>query len=143
DIDECVTTNRSALCQNICTNTLGGYSCTCPRWYYIEVGEDNCTALDVCTVLAVSCGSHSSCVNSLDSEEGYSCVCDSGYRQDGNSCSSAALVHITWVITLVLATTIIFVIGCFFVARHKYLKNKRNEERMMKGDDMGMSVLVD
>ena len=46
-------------------------------------------ALDVCTVLAVSCGSHSSCVNSLDSEEGYSCVCDSGYRQDGNSCSSA------------------------------------------------------
>ena len=37
---------------------------------------------------------------------------------------SSALVHIIWVITLVLATTTIFLIGCFFVARHKYLKNK-------------------
>ncbi|CAI8027301.1 Uromodulin, partial [Geodia barretti] len=125
DTDECATPNRSALCRNICNNTLGGYICTCPRWY-TEVGEDNCTAMDVCTELAVSCGGHSSCVNSPDSEEGYSCVCDSGYRQDGNSCSSAALVHIIWVITLVLATTTIFLIGCFFVARHKYLKNKRD-----------------
>ena len=44
-------------------------------------------AMDVCTELAVSCDGHSSCVNSPDSEEGYRCVCDSGYRQDGNSCS--------------------------------------------------------
>jgi hypothetical protein len=86
DIDECATTNRSALCQNICNNTLGGYNCTCPRWY-TEVGEYNCTAMDVCTELAVNCGGHSSCVNSPDSEEGYRCVCDSGYRQDGTSCS--------------------------------------------------------
>jgi hypothetical protein len=125
DIDECATTNRSALCQNICNNTLGGYNCTCPRWY-TEVGEYNCTAMDVCTELAVNCGGHSSCVNSPDSEEGYRCVCDSGYRQDGTSCSYTALVHIIWVITLVLATTTIFLIGGFFVARHKYLKNKRD-----------------
>ena len=50
--------------------------------------------MDVCTELAVSCGGHSSCVNSPDSEEGYNCVCDSGYRQDGNSCSVIGTVYI-------------------------------------------------
>ena len=44
--------------------------------------------MDVCSELAVSCGHHSSCVNSPDSVEGYRCVCESGYRDTGGgSCS--------------------------------------------------------
>ena len=42
---------------------------------------------DVCSELKVNCSSHSKCRNAPDSEEGYDCVCDSGYERKGNSCS--------------------------------------------------------
>jgi hypothetical protein len=85
--------------------------------------------MDVCTELAVSCGGHSSCVNSPDSEEGYSCVCDSGYRQDGNSCSVIGIVHVYWVGGVVLLLLSLVLIGVFFRLRHKYLQNKHDIEK--------------
>ena len=45
------------------------------------------TALDVCTLLSVKCGAHSECVSSPENEEGYRCVCDSGYEHNDGSCS--------------------------------------------------------
>ena len=43
DIDECASDmDGSALCQYQCTNTEGGYNCSCPQWY-VKDGPHNCT----------------------------------------------------------------------------------------------------
>ena len=44
--------------------------------------------IDVCNDHPdVKCDSHSECMNAPDSEDGYRCICDSGYRRNGSSCS--------------------------------------------------------
>ena len=45
-----------------------------------------CTVMDVCTLLAVDCGSHSQCLNAPEKEEGYRCRCQSGYEQYNDLC---------------------------------------------------------
>ena len=47
----------------------------------------NSLEMDVCSELGVECGGHSKCRNAPDSEDGYECVCDSGYERKGDSCS--------------------------------------------------------
>ena len=54
------------------------------------------TARDVCTELDIKCSPHSSCVNYPDSVEGFRCVCDSGYRQNGKSCTLKGMRWRTW-----------------------------------------------
>jgi hypothetical protein len=127
DIDEC--TEGTSLCQQGCDNTEGGYNCSCRTQWYLPDGQYNCTAMDVCTELAVSCDGHSSCVNSPDSEEGYRCVCDSGYRQDGNSCSVIGIVHVYWVGGVALLILSLVLLGVFFLLRHKYLQNKHDIQK--------------
>ena len=43
DVDACAL-NISG-CSQICTNTMGGYNCSCYSGYYLEVDLMNCTGM--------------------------------------------------------------------------------------------------
>ncbi|XP_028413545.1 uncharacterized protein LOC114536391 [Dendronephthya gigantea] len=80
DLDECC----GKYCHNnaTCTNTPGGYLCTCKRGY--AGNGRNCEDIDECQTTPSQCGSNANCVNTNGS---YICKCESGYEENRNRCS--------------------------------------------------------
>ncbi|XP_059170016.1 mucin-4-like [Physella acuta] len=79
DVNECL----SDVCPvgQVCTNTLGSYTCTCPPGYTMNKNacEDNNECL---SVLTHNCSlSVEDCVNNIGS---YSCMCRDGYARNAN-----------------------------------------------------------
>ncbi|CAL1533923.1 unnamed protein product, partial [Lymnaea stagnalis] len=81
DVDECTTNSTACPNGQICTNTLGSYTCSCPSGY--TKVNDTCKDVDECLdVLTHNCTlSVEDCVNN---QGGYSCACRSGYARKAN-----------------------------------------------------------
>lgn len=75
DIDEC----QSQICEHLCINTHGNYTCVCKDGYQMVGGK--CSDIDECTQRKCEHG----CSNSIGS---YSCYCRQGFTlsEDGHSC---------------------------------------------------------
>ena len=80
DINEC---NNISICDQLCQNTAGSYSCSCFEGYEEEVGG-SCTNINEC--LASPCDSNANCT---DTQGSYTCSCKVGYRGDGFVCKGA------------------------------------------------------
>ncbi|KAL9958956.1 hypothetical protein ACROYT_G036034 [Oculina patagonica] len=87
DIDEC---NSHECREGECTNTIGSFSCDCHEGYAVNK-KQVCVDIDECKSKNNTCAAieHSYCVNVekfLPSDDGYHCLCETGYRQVGRSC---------------------------------------------------------
>ncbi|XP_055948498.1 hemicentin-1-like isoform X2 [Argiope bruennichi] len=78
DINECE--EDIHFCDQICTNTIGNYSCECNTGYYLSSRTD-CSDIDECGSSNPPC-SHT-CVNVPGS---FNCLCPEGYELLNNSC---------------------------------------------------------
>ena len=65
-----------------CTNTLGGYNCTCDDGY--EGDGFNCTNIDECFEQIDDCSEFADCT---DTDGSYNCTCFLGYNGDGFNCT--------------------------------------------------------
>lgn len=52
DINECLLRNGHGPCQDVCTNTMGSYKCSCNslEGTWISKDEHSCEDIDECTV---------------------------------------------------------------------------------------------
>lgn len=82
DIDECHMGTAKCDPNARCTNTIGGYTCTCNHGFY----GDGIKCLDVneCKTGANKCHSNARCENTVG---GYHCSCIPGFSGDGFNCA--------------------------------------------------------
>ncbi|KAJ8038778.1 IgGFc-binding protein [Holothuria leucospilota] len=92
DFDECVAyANRSAMeggpaCQQICQNTLNGFTCSCNSGYNLHPDMYQCIDIDECVLQTDDCSDQADCSNTPGS---YNCTCQDGYfdvNGDGRVC---------------------------------------------------------
>ena len=83
DVDEC--SEGTSGCSQLCTNTIGSYTCTCDNGYQLTNDNHTCTDIDECTVNNNG-GCEQTCHNTNGS---YYCSCLNGYSIDanGHNCS--------------------------------------------------------
>ena len=88
DIDECE--DESTICEGICVNTFGSYTCSCGDGY-VNVNETTCNDVNECMTANGGCSQN--CTNTLGS---YACSCGDGYViangimcNDVNECMTA------------------------------------------------------
>ena len=81
DINECATENGQ--CDQTCTNTVGGYECTCGEGYLLNGDGRACDDVDECAVTNGGC--QQNCTNNVG---GFACSCNAGYtlNADGARC---------------------------------------------------------
>ncbi|XP_035689730.1 protocadherin Fat 4-like [Branchiostoma floridae] len=73
NIDECVQSDTVA-CQVGCSNTLGGYLCTCGTGFFLTSDQVSCQDLDECARNTDNCQQR--CTNTVGS---FVCACNPGY----------------------------------------------------------------
>ena len=78
-MDECAE-NANICGAGSCTDTPGGYTCSCDAGYTFD--GTSCVDVDECSDTPGICG-EGTCSNTGG---GYSCSCDAGYEFDGTSC---------------------------------------------------------
>ena len=86
DVDEC--DEGSDGCAQMCTNTIGSYSCSCRSGYRLASDSHGCTDIDECAEERDGC--NQTCTNTLGS---YSCSCGTGYRLERQLVCSGKSVH--------------------------------------------------
>ena len=79
DIDECLGSPSPCSSDALCTNTWGGYACTCDVGY--EGDGQVCTNIDDCET--APCGEHGTCIDGIDN---FDCVCNDDH--EGALCQS-------------------------------------------------------
>ena len=84
DIDECLLSTSSCSPDAFCTNTMGGYECTCSPGY--EGDGHNCTNIDDCAL--APCGEHGSCIDGLET---FDCLCHHDY--EGALCETPKILR--------------------------------------------------
>ena len=72
DIDEC--SEGISGCDQLCSNTLGSYTCSCYSGY--ELDTDNHTCIDIEECIDDNGGCEHTCVNTIGS---YYCQCNYSY----------------------------------------------------------------
>ncbi|XP_041471621.1 mucin-4-like [Lytechinus variegatus] len=82
DINECEL-SEDACSNGMCTNTDGGFYCTCDKGFELGLGNDSCLDINECLK---DHGCNQTCVNSPGN---YSCSCQPGFVlvDDGVSCN--------------------------------------------------------
>eukprot|EP00049_Salpingoeca_infusionum_P013243 m.247154 g.247154 ORF g.247154 m.247154 type:complete len:1247 (-) comp15390_c0_seq2:449-4189(-) len=79
DVDECSTNNGG--CDQTCTNTDGGFVCSCDAGYTLASDGSTCNDVDECAAASVCTKTHEVCTNTAG---GYTCSCASGYAYGTN-----------------------------------------------------------
>ncbi|XP_078675153.1 uncharacterized protein LOC144913015 isoform X3 [Branchiostoma floridae x Branchiostoma belcheri] len=82
DIDECASGAHSCHPDASCTNTPGGFNCTCMPGY--QGNGQTCTDVDECQSGSHDCSPSAVCTNTAG---GFNCSCPSGYTGDGRTCT--------------------------------------------------------
>ncbi|XP_019638860.1 PREDICTED: uncharacterized protein LOC109480924 isoform X5 [Branchiostoma belcheri] len=82
DIDECASGAHSCHPDAYCTNTPGGFNCTCMPGY--QGNGQTCTDVDECQSGSHDCSPSAVCTNTAG---GFNCSCPSGYTGDGRTCT--------------------------------------------------------
>ena len=72
DIDEC--SEGTSGCNQICSNTLGSYTCSCQDGYELDIDNHTCIDIDEC--IDDNGGCDHTCVNTNGS---YYCLCNDSY----------------------------------------------------------------
>eukprot|EP00794_Sanderia_malayensis_P020653 gene20653-22694_t len=81
DLNECVT--NVSLCNQLCTNFLGGYNCSCYSGFELS-NATYCGDIDECSRNQHSCHNFANCTNIPGS---YNCTCNKGFTGNGTFCS--------------------------------------------------------
>jgi len=79
DIDECLLRNGHGPCQGACTNTWGGYKCSCHGIPGTRLADDRHTCDDVDECRDGTAGCSHQCINTVGSAF---CVCPDGLQLD-------------------------------------------------------------
>ncbi|XP_078604169.1 hemicentin-1-like isoform X2 [Branchiostoma floridae x Branchiostoma japonicum] len=76
DLNECE--KVPSPCQHECTNTVGGFRCSCRQGYRL-LGKNNCVDIDECKGPTKACSPEDRCINTMGS---FTCrpVCNKGFR---------------------------------------------------------------
>ena len=84
DTDECLANSTSDGCEQVCTNTIGSFQCSCIEGYTLSSNDKSCLDIDECTA-----GTHNCQQLCINTNGGYFCGCNSGYQlnSDGRNCS--------------------------------------------------------
>ncbi|XP_033124327.1 uncharacterized protein LOC117122739 [Anneissia japonica] len=80
DYDECMVNN--AGCDHLCSNTLGGFECSCSEGYSLQNDFMSCNDINEC-LQENDCSVNAFCTNDIGT---YSCTCNTGYSGDGINC---------------------------------------------------------
>ncbi|XP_033122638.1 uncharacterized protein LOC117121521, partial [Anneissia japonica] len=80
DYDECMDNN--AGCDQLCTNTRGGFDCSCYEGYLLQNDLKSCNDINEC-LQENDCSENALCTNVLGS---YNCTCLNGFSGDGIDC---------------------------------------------------------
>ena len=80
DFDECV--NKTDECNQICTNVLGSYNCSCNSGYTLR-NRTYCGDIDECSTNAHNCHSLATCINVPGL---FNCTCNAGFIGNGTFC---------------------------------------------------------
>ena len=113
DVDECNTGNGD--CEQMCTNTIGSFYCSCGTGYQLDLNGLNCSGkqysaftnsrmctfdasklphsnadINECVIDEDNCHGNASCTNT---EGSFTCSCNPGYTGDGVNCTSKLLTH--------------------------------------------------
>ena len=84
DIDECA--NGNGGCAQTCTNTDGGFACSCNAGYILNADNQSCDDIDDCA--NAPCLNGGTCIDGVNT---YTCNCTAGF--DGNDCESPAVIN--------------------------------------------------
>uniref|UniRef100_UPI00398F3013 adhesion G protein-coupled receptor E1-like n=1 Tax=Pristiophorus japonicus TaxID=55135 RepID=UPI00398F3013 len=84
DIDECVDTTRVCGSNATCSNTMGGFYCTCAGGFvsnngdhtFTDITKVQCQDIDECVDTTRVCGSNAICNNTMG---GFYCTCAGGF----------------------------------------------------------------
>ncbi|XP_033124345.1 uncharacterized protein LOC117122747 [Anneissia japonica] len=80
DYDECMVDN--AGCDQLCSNTLGGFECSCSEGYSLQNDFMSCNDINEC-LQENDCSVNAFCINDIGT---YSCTCNTGYSGNGINC---------------------------------------------------------
>jgi Coagulation Factor Xa inhibitory site/EGF domain/Calcium-binding EGF domain/Complement Clr-like EGF-like/Regulator of chromosome condensation (RCC1) repeat len=82
DVNECSTNNGG--CSQTCSNTQGGFTCSCNPGYQLDADGKTCNDVNECLSNNGGCSAYATCTNTTG---GRTCTCQSGYSGDGVSCT--------------------------------------------------------
>ncbi|XP_071948198.1 uncharacterized protein [Antedon mediterranea] len=85
DYDECLSETDS--CDQVCTNSLGSYECSCNSGYQLQNDLRSCQDINECLLDTNDCSANADCT---DFDGGYNCTCRMGYQDingDGSVCN--------------------------------------------------------
>ncbi|XP_037942356.1 fibrillin-1-like [Teleopsis dalmanni] len=80
DIDECETRSHNCEENEICTNRIGGFICSCPGGHHKSVvnGVSRCIDINECDREPSTCPTNAQCINTIGS---YYCECKTGFQK--------------------------------------------------------------
>ena len=87
DIDEC--SKGISGCSQLCTNTIGSYTCTCDNGYQLTNDNHTCTDIDECTL-----NNNGECEQTCHNTDGsYYCSCLNGFSLNDQNCTGIIVLH--------------------------------------------------
>ena len=89
DINEC--SEGISGCNQICSNTLGSYTCACQNGYQLDTDNHTCIDIDECAVNNGGC--EQNCHNTNGSSY---CSCNRGYTLEYNRKSCSGMPNSKW-----------------------------------------------
>lgn len=84
DVNECTSGANNCSSDATCTNTAGGFTCTCNPGY--AGSGQMCADIDECMTGTAMCDANATCTNTPGA---FGCACNAGYTGDGMTCTAS------------------------------------------------------